>query len=70
MNYCDECIHFPVCKYVKDLKKYEEKPAVYGGELAEGPSVRYQIDCPMKRTESGLLCSFTASHTRLDISEG
>lgn len=48
MSYCDDCIHFQVCKYVKDLRKYEEKPAVYGGDVSEGPVVRYQIDCPQK----------------------
>ena len=48
MSYCDDCLHVKVCRYVKDVQKFEDKPPVYGSGNEEGPVVGYTVQCPAK----------------------
>ena len=48
MNYCDDCIHNDVCKYVKDVRKYEDQPITYVDGSATGPVLHCTVNCPSK----------------------
>ena len=48
MSFCDDCIHKNVCRYIKDIQKFEDKPPAFKSDNEEGPIVTYSVKCASK----------------------